>query len=203
MLQGKRHASSDSTTTLYIRNMVCNRCIRVVKEELTNIGLNVDTVVLGEATVRSSKTSIDLNQIRSVFEQNGFELIENKNVRLIEQLKTAVLALVRRDHEEEPLRETYSEYLSKKLDTDYHYLSNLFSSIENLTIEKYIILQKIERAKELLKYGELTLSEIAYKMGYSSVQHLSNQFKKVTGLTPSHFRKLKEHTRRPIDKLTL
>jgi len=184
-----------------VKNMVCDRCIRVVKEELEAIGLAVDHVALGEVSVRSGKRLVDLKEIKSLPARNGFELIEDRSARTIEETKSAIVALVHRDHEEEPLTQTYSKYLSDKLGKDYHYLSTLFSSIENITIEKYIILQKIERAKELLKYGELNLKEIAYKMGYSSVQHLSNQFRKITGLTPTHFRKLKRNTRKPIDRV--
>ena len=190
-----------STTTLYIKNMVCDRCIRVVREELEKIGLRVKTVQLGEVTL-SGKKAWNFKRINSLLERNGFELIEDKSVHIIEEMKSELITLIRRDHEEQPLKETYSAFLSKTLGRNYHSLSKLFSSIENITIEQFIILQKIERAKELLKYGELTLSEIAYKMGYSSVQHLSNQFKKVTGLTPSHFRKLPMQLRQPIDKLT-
>ncbi len=182
--------------------MVCERCIRVVKEELESIGLTVERVLLGEVSVRPENRSIDLKEIRSVLERSGFELIEDRKARIIEEIKNALVTLIHQDHEEYPLTHPYSRYLSIKLGKNYHYLSNLFSSIENITIEKYIILQKIERAKELLKYGEMNLKEIAYKMGYSSVQHLSNQFRKITGLTPTHFRKLKKDMRKPIDKLT-
>jgi len=188
------------TTTLYIKNMVCQRCIRVVREDLEEIGLTVRRVDLGEAEVIGSK-KLDLERIRSVLEENGFELIEDNRVKTIERIKLAILRLVRRDYESTPMTMNHSEYLVHELGQDYHALSALFSSIENLTIEKYIILQKIELVKELLKYGELTLSQIANRMGYSSVQHLSNQFRKVTGLTPSHFKRMKKSPRKPLDRV--
>ncbi len=191
---------SNIPSTLYIKNMVCNRCIRVVREELERLGLRIGRVELGEVDLIDGKT-IDLKKIQSVLEQNGFQLIEDKRVRVIERTKLAILQLVQHDYSAAPLRLNYSDYISRELGLDYHSLSSLFSSVESVTIEQYIILQKIERVKEFLKYGELTLSEIAYKMGYSSVQHLSNQFKKVTGLTPSHFKDLKKSLRKPLDKV--
>jgi len=187
-------------TTLYVKNMVCGRCIRVVREELERLGLHVARVELGEVDL-IHRRPLDTNRIGSVLEQNGFELIEDKSVRIIERIKLAILKLVQHDYRESPLRSNYSEYISRELGRDYHTLSSLFSSIENTTIEQYIILQKIERVKELLKYGEMTLSEIAFKMGYSSVQHLSTQFRKVTGLTPSHFKNTKRILRKPLDKV--
>jgi len=189
-------------TTLYVRNMVCNRCIRVVREELERLGARIQRIDLGEVDLLNPH-EVDIKKIQSVLEDNGFELIEDKRVRIIEQIKLTILKLVQHDHALSPLKLNHSEYISQILGLDYHSLSSLFSSVENITIEQYIILQKIERVKELLKYGELTLSEIAFKMGYSSVQHLSNQFKKVTGLTPSHFKNLKQSLRKPLDRVTL
>ncbi len=188
-----------ATTTLYVKNMVCDRCIRIVKDELMRMKLDVRNVTLGEVVVGGTSKELPLEQIRSVLEQNGFELIEDRKARTIEQLKLAILRLVREDYNERDRKIRSSEYLSKAIGLDYHYLSTLFSSVENVTIEQYIILQRIERAKELLKYGELTLSEIAYKLGYSSVQHLSNQFKQTTGFTPTKFRSLTGQVRKPID----
>jgi AraC family transcriptional regulator len=192
---------SSATTTLYIKNMVCNRCIRVVREELEKLGLRIGRIELGEVDLVHAK-SVDFKKIKSALEQNGFQLIEDKRARIIERIKLAILKLVQHNYGESQLRLNHSEYISKVLDLDYHSLSSLFSSIESVTIEQYIILQKIERVKELLKYGELTLSEIAFRMGYSSVQHLSNQFKRITGLTPSHFKDLKETLRKPLDKVS-
>ncbi len=185
-------------TTLFIKNMVCNRCIRVVGEELAKLGYQVHRIVLGEADV-SSKKPIDKEKIRGVLEANGFELIEDRRVKLIERIKVLVLKLVQNDYAKNPITINSSDYLARELGHDYHYLSSLFSSVENITIEQYTILQRIERVKELIKYGDMTLSEIAYATGYSSVQHLSNQFRKVTGMTPSYFKRLKQSLRKPLD----
>ena len=190
------------TTTILIKNMVCNRCIKVVKEELEKLGLDVRSILLGEVIVNGKHDELPVDKIRTVLEENGFELIEDKKAKTIEQIKLVILDLVRRDDEKQHFDEKYSEYIVEKIGMDYHYLSNLFSSVENITIEQFIILQKIERAKELLKYGELTLSEIAYKLGYSSVQHLSNQFKKITGLTASQFKAMTGNTRKSLDQIT-
>ena len=189
------------TTTLHIKNMVCGRCIKVVNEELQKLGHDMRSIALGEAVIGGAPTRADVQKIRAVLEENGFELIEDQRVKTIERIKLAVLRLVRRDAEKESLKGKLSEYIEAELGKDYHLLSTLFSSIENTTIERFIILQRIERAKELLKYGELTLTEISYKLGYSSAQHLSNQFKNVTGMTTSRFKKMVENTRRPIDKI--
>ncbi len=187
-------------TTLYIKNMVCGRCIKVVREELGRLGYDVIRIELGEVVVASGKP-LNLEKIRIVLDENGFELIEDKNAKIIEQIKLAILKLVQQDHSENPRLSSHSKFLSKELGHDYHYLSSLFSSVENVTIEQYTILQRIERVKELIRYGDLTLSEIAFKTGYSSVQHLSNQFRKVTGMTPSHFKELRKSLRKPLDKI--
>lgn len=190
-----------AATTLHIKNMVCNRCIKVVRDELEKLGKEVRTIELGEVVIAEGLADTDIRKIKLVLEENGFELIEDQRGKLIERIKQTVLTLVRRDAEKEPLKGKYSEYIARELGKDYHSLSTLFSSVENITIEHFIILQRIERAKELLKYGELTLSEISYKLGYSSVPHLSNQFKSVTGMTPSRFKKMVANTRLPLDKL--
>lgn len=190
--------SSPDVSRLYIRNMVCPRCIKVVREELTKIGLDIRSVVLGEVEV-SATGPLPLEKIRLVLVENGFELIEDKRVKTIESIKHAVLKLVQNDHEKNPIRVKDSEFIARDVGQDYHSLSTLFSSVEGITIEQYLILQKIERVKELLKYGEMSLSEISYVMGYSSVAHVSNQFKKVTGMTPSEFKKLGGSHRHPID----
>ncbi len=180
--------------------MVCNRCIRVVTEELTNLGLHLKTVELGEAVVEDEPDDDKLKEIDKVLKENGFELIDDRKGQLIDHIKTVIIELI---HYRKEMDEhiNFSDFISKEVGYDYSYLSNLFSSVEGTTIEKYIIHQKIEKAKELLVYDELTLSEIAWQMGYSSVQHLSRQFKKVTGLTPSHFKKVKENRRKPLDEV--
>jgi AraC-like DNA-binding protein len=187
--------------TLYIKNMVCERCIRVVREELEKIGLQVERISLGEVEIKYENDPLPLDTISQTLSHNGFELIEDKKARLIETVKNIVIRLVHQDAEAQPLNMNYSDYIADQLNMNYHYLSSLFSSVENITIEHYIILQKIERAKELLKYNEYTLSEITYKLGYSSVQHLSNQFKKVTGMTASQFRNITTNLRKPLDKV--
>jgi len=203
MPQLKKRSGAVAATTLYVKNMVCDRCIRVVREEMKRLNLDVRSVTLGEVIVAGNVSELPMKQISNVLEVNGFELIEDKKAKTIELLKLAVLKLVRESDDGKNRKIKQSEYLSKELGLDYHYLSTLFSSIENITIEQYTILQRVERAKELLKYGELTLSEIAYKLGYSSVQHLSNQFKSVTGFTPSSFKKLTGNVRKPLDKISL
>lgn len=193
--------NSTMTTTLHIKNMVCDRCIKVVGEELQRLGLDVRSVTLGEAVVSAKDGELDVKKIRETLETNGFELLNNKQSQIVERIKNAIIKLVHYNHDQKQLKLNQSKYISKEVGLEYHYLSSLFSSTEGITIEKFIILQKIERVKELLKYDELTLSEIAYKMGYSSVQHLSNQFKQVTGFSPSHFKNLKSEKRKPLDKV--
>jgi AraC-like DNA-binding protein len=189
------------THIIYIKNMVCDRCIHVVREELEKIGLKICHIELGKVELDRTNIKFSMNIIRDVLYENGFELIEDRKAKLIEAVKNHIIYLIHQSTETQPLNMNYSTYLSQQLAVDYHYLSNLFSSVENVTIEQYIILQKIERAKELLKYNEDTLSEIAYKLGYSSVQHLSNQFKKITGMTASQFRSMTSNIRKPIDKV--
>ena len=202
MTTRKPRNSTVPTTNLYIKNMVCDRCIRVVSEELKKIDLDVRSVTLGEVIVGGLPQDLPMKRIKTVLEQNGFELIEDKRAKTIERLKLAVLRFVREDYSDGSRKPKLSAYLSDALGLEYHALSTLFSSVENITIEQYVILQRVERAKELLKYGELTLSEIAYTLGYSSVQHLSNQFKAVTGLTPTKFRSMTGMVRKPLDAVT-
>lgn len=178
--------------------MVCPRCIKVVREELEKLGLPPEHVALGQVRFSKDPGEHALPRIRKALEENGFELLDDKKQQQVEQLKNLVIEMVHYSPEDRKPHENYSDYIARKMGQDYSYLSNLFSSAENLTIEKYIILQKTERVKELLAYGELSLSEIAYHMDYSSVAHLSAQFKKVTGLTPSHFKKIGEKRRKGL-----
>ena len=193
--------NNSNSVTLTIKNMVCNRCIRVVREELENMGLDVRSVILGEVIIASKKNKLDLMKIKSVLNSNGFDIVDDRKAKIVEKIKNAIIRLIHHSSNLEEFEMSYSQYLSKEVNAEYHQISTLFSSIEGITIEKYIILQKIERVKELLKYDEQTLSEIAYQMGYSSVSHLSNQFKKITGLTPTSFKKLTRPDRKPIDQL--
>jgi AraC-like DNA-binding protein len=184
---------------LYIRNMVCNRCKIAVVAELEKAGIVAELVELGEVTLKTPATAVQLNQFREALIPLGFELIDDQKRRLIEQIKTIIIEQVHYTPDRPPIK--LSALLSDKLNHDYTYLSNLFSSVEAQTIEKYHILQKIERVKELLVYNELTLSEIAYQTGYSSVAHLSAQFKQITGLTTSAFKALKGNKRTTLDSL--
>ena len=188
-------------TTLYIKNMVCNRCIKVVDEELSKLGLRIKDIKLGEVTVERDNDVFPLEKIERILSDNGFELIDDINAKIIERIKVTIINKIHSSRKETG-KINFSKYLSKIIGKNYSYMSGLFSSKEGITIEKFIIHQKIEKVKELLAYNELTLSEIAYSNGYSSVQHLSNQFKQVTGLSPSDFKKLKEPTRKPLDKIT-
>jgi len=186
-------------TKLYIKNMVCDRCKMVVKAELEKNGLHPQQVELGEVTLDREPSPDEKEQIGRQLGALGFELIDDRKSRLIEKTKTLIIELVHRH--DGNLRENLSDYLSSHLGHDYKYISNLFSEIEGTTIEKYFIAQKTERVKELLVYDELSLSEIAFRLNYSSVAHLSAQFKKVTGLTPSHFKNLRSIKRKPLDQV--
>ncbi|MEN8138154.1 MAG: AraC family transcriptional regulator [Bacteroidota bacterium] len=189
-----------NSSTLYIKNMVCNRCIKVVKDEFEKLNIVIEEIELGKVSISSNLDDNQIVELREILQENGFELIDDKKSKLIDSIKTLIIEKIHHSKEVEKSINS-SEYISKKIGHDYSYLSNLFSSVEGITIEKYIINQKIEKAKELLVYNELTLNEISYRLGYSSVQHLSNQFKKITGLTPSHFKKLKENKRKPLDEV--
>ena len=180
--------------------MVCNRCIKVVKEELEKLDIQVETIELGKVGISENLDIDQTEKVRSVLDENGFELMDDKKSQLIDRIKTIIIEKTHYSNKEkEPVN--FSEMIVGEVGHDYSYLSKLFSSVEGITIEKYIINQKIEKVKELLVYDELTLNEISYQLGYSSVQHLSNQFKKVTGLTPSHFRSQKENKRKPLDEV--
>jgi YesN/AraC family two-component response regulator len=184
---------------VYVKNMVCNRCILIIKQLLDKQNLAYTNVQLGEIDLISDSNTGWQDALKAELHNLGFELIDDRKTRMIEKIKNTIVKMV---HQEEDLpKSNISDYLAEQLHFDYNYLSYTFSEVENITIEKYIINQKIERVKELLVYDELSLNEIAYQMGYSSVAHLSNQFKKVTGLTPSHFKKVKENKRKPLDQL--
>ena len=179
--------------------MVCIRCKMVVKDELTKLGLKYSSVDLGEAELLESITPVQVDQLRVALLKFGLELMDDKKSVLIQKIKTIIIELVH--YSEEPLVINLSDHLSQNLHHDYTYLANLFSEVQGTTIEKFYISHKIERVKEFLVYNELTLTEIAYKMHYSSVAHLCTQFKKVTGLTPSHFKSLKNKRRLMLEDL--
>jgi AraC family transcriptional regulator len=184
---------------LYIKNMVCNRCIAAVKSALDELKLPYNSVELGEVTLTTVPLEKQLNSLKERLQQLGFELLDDTKKKLIEKIKTIIIEYVHYKEGEE--RYNLSEILSSKLHKDYSYVSHLFSEVEGITIEKYLINQKIERIKELLVYDQLSLNEIAYQLGYSSVAHLSTQFKKVTGLTPTHFKKLGGIHRKTLDNV--
>jgi AraC family transcriptional regulator len=177
--------------------MVCNRCIMVVKDILKKNGVQPVSVMLGDAELDQPPTVQQLQNISADLQAVGFEILEDQKKKLTEQIKNIITREVGKNDRDN----NFSEILSSTLHKDYSYLSKLFSEAEGITIEKYIIDQKIEKVKELLAYDELSLSEIAFKLDYSSVAHLSSQFKKTTGFSPSNFRKLKDHHRRPLDEL--
>ncbi|MCB0409329.1 MAG: helix-turn-helix transcriptional regulator [Flavobacteriales bacterium] len=187
---------------LYIKNMVCNRCVYVVQSLVDKMKLNTLSIQLGELKLKEEKlTQHQLQLLRKELEAHGFELLDTKSSQLIEKIKLSILQYVE-ECLEDIKRLNLSDYLEKELGFDYNYISNLFSLTAGTTIEHYFINLKIERVKELLLYDELTLNEIAFQMGYSSVAHLSKQFKKETGLTPGYFRKLKDSKKRfPLDEL--
>lgn len=181
---------------LAIKNMVCPRCIKAVREGLISLGYEVGDLQLGYAQVFGK---IDRKQIEEMLHSNGFELLTDKDQQLVNQVKSAIISLIQSSSP--LLHQNLSTYLSTLLKVDYPYLSNLFSEVEGITIERYFILQRIEKVKELLVYNELNLKEIAFQMGYSSVAHLSAQFKKITGFTTSHFKEIGFNKRKSIDHL--
>jgi AraC-like DNA-binding protein len=181
------------TLKLYIKNMVCLRCKMVVQDELAKLGLHYTHVELGEADILEDLSLEQFGRLGAALLKSGLELMDDKKSVLIQKIKIVIIELVH--YSEEPLPIKLSEYLSRKLNHDYTYLANLFSEVQGTTIEKFFITQQIERVKELLVYNELSLTEIAHLMHYSSVAYLSTQFKRVTGQTPSHFKKLKDKRR--------
>lgn len=179
--------------------MVCNRCILVVEQTLREMNYSFRSVSLGEIILEKGLSVNERESLQERLLNLGFVIIDDKKSRLIEEIKILVIELIY--NKSNTVNQNLSSYISEKLNYDYAYLSNLFSEVEGITIEKYAILQRIERVKELLVYDELTLSEIAYKMGYSNVAYLSNQFKKITGLTPSYFKKVGLTKRKPLDQI--
>jgi AraC-like DNA-binding protein len=184
---------------LYIKYMVSNHCKLAVKEELKKLGLHFIVVDLGEVEIMEDLTPDIREQLKSGLLSAGFELMDDKRAVLIEKIINVIIEMVH--HSSDIIKINFSDFLSEKLGLDYTYLSNMFSEVKGTTIQQFIIIHKVERIKELLMYDELNLTEISYKLNYSSVAHLSNQFKKITGLSPSHFKKLKDKRRIPIEEL--
>ncbi|NOU18957.1 MAG: helix-turn-helix transcriptional regulator [Bacteroidales bacterium] len=178
---------------IYIQNMVCIRCKMVVKSELEKLGLHYTSVELGEVEIIEDISSDQFKQLGLALKKTGLELMDDKKSIIVEKIKTIIIELVH--YSDDQIKINLSDYLSEKLNYNYTYLANLFSEVKGTTIEQFYLAHKIEKVKELLVYDELNLTEIAYKLHYSSVAHLSNQFKKITGLTPSHFKNLKQKRR--------
>jgi AraC-like DNA-binding protein len=171
----------------------------LVKEELKKLGLHFVVVDLGEVEIMENLNQTQLLELKEALSVSGLELMDDKKAVLIEKIKIVITEMVH--YNEELPKVNYSDYISNALQYDYTYLSNIFSEIKGMTIQQFIIIHKIEKAKELIIYDELNLTEIAYKLHYSSVAHLSNQFKKITGLTPTHFKNLKDKKRNPIENI--
>jgi AraC-like DNA-binding protein len=179
--------------------MVSNRCKTAVKEELKKFGLHFIMVDLGVVDIMEN-ISLEKRQLLKAGLLNiGFELMDDKRAIIIEKIKNIIIQMVH--HTDENMKINFSDFLSEKLEHNYTYLANLFSEVQGTTIEQFIISHKVERIKELIIYGEHNVTEIAWKMGYSSVAHLSSQFKKVTGLSPSHFKQLKDKRRQPLEDI--
>jgi AraC-like DNA-binding protein len=181
--------------------MVSNRCKMAVKEELKKLGLHFIVVDLGEVEIMENLTPSQREQLNAGLKAVGLELMDDKRTILIEKIINVITEIIH--HSDEMPKVNYSDFISDRLGYDYTYLSNIFSEVRGITIQQFIIIHKIERVKEFLLYDELNLTEISYKLHYSSVAHLSNQFKKVTGLTPSQYKQLKSHKRSPIEEIGL
>ena len=184
---------------IFIKYMVSNRCKIVVRDELRKLGLHFIVVDLGEVEIMEDITQVQREQLQEALLVTGLELMDDKRAILIERIKKVVIELVH--HSDGEMTMNFSDYLSEKLNHHYTYLANLFSEVQGTTIEQFLIAHKVERIKELIIYDELNITEIAWKMNYSSVAHLSNQFKKVTGLSPSHFKQLKDKRRTQIEEI--
>jgi AraC-like DNA-binding protein len=184
---------------LFIKYMVSNRCKIVVKEILKELDLHFILVDLGEVEVMEDISEEQRQILKDKLLESGLELMDDRKSILIEKIKAIIINMIH--HTEEDIKINFSDYLSEKLKHNYTYLANLFSEVQGVTIEHFIIFHKIEKVKELMIYGELSITEIAYKMNYSSVAHLSTQFKKVTGLSPSHFKQLKDKRRNPLEEI--
>lgn len=184
---------------IYVKYMVSLRCKMVVKEELKKLGLHFIVVDLGEIEIMEDLSDRQFEELKSALLASGLELMSDKRAVLIEKIRNIIVEMIH--YSDELPKVNYSDYISEKLHYDYTYLSNLFTEVKGTTIQQFIISHKIERVKELLLYDELNLTEISYRMQYSSVAHLSNQFKKITGLTPSQFKHLKNSHRNPIEEI--
>ncbi|NDP20130.1 MAG: helix-turn-helix transcriptional regulator [Paludibacter sp.] len=184
---------------IFIKYMVSLRCKMVVKEELKKLGLHFIVVDLGEIEIMEDISDTQRHELKAALQDSGLELMDDKRAVLIEKINNVIVEMVH--YSDEMPKINYSDYISEKLNYDYTYLSNLFSEVKGITIQQFIIIHKIERVKELLLYDELNLTEISYRLQYSSVAHLSNQFKKITGLSPTQFKHLKNKKRSSIEEI--
>lgn len=184
---------------LIIKNMVCPRCIYAVNQILNNLSIEVVDVQLGKVIIERDLSPEKIEMLRKHLYERGFELLDDRQSQIINSIKATIIDQIH--HKQQPIEKNYSVLLKEQLNYDYAHLSRLFSSVEGRTIEQYIMFQKIEKVKELLTYNEQTLSEISYDMGYSSTAHLSGQFKKVTGMSPTAFKKLHQKHRNPLDQI--
>jgi len=185
---------------IYIKNMVCRRCVQVVEQILQDQDLACQSMQLGEVTLDATPAQEKLTALKDSLEQEGFQLLDNERIRLIEKVKNTIIRLIHQpDKVSLPIK--LSVLLEEKTGKDYYYLSSLFSETEGTTIKKYLIAQRIERAKELLAYDELNLNQITDKLGYSNTAHLSSQFRQVTGMAPSRFKDIASERRTPLDQL--
>ncbi|MFD2146193.1 helix-turn-helix domain-containing protein [Mucilaginibacter antarcticus] len=176
---------------IYIKNMVCIRCKILVKQQLKKLAIPYMAVELGEVEITGDISSEQMADFKTALQRFGLDVLDNRKSLLIDKIKKVIIELIH--YEEGLVKLNFSDHLSKKLNHDYTYMANLFSEVEGINVEHYLITHKIERVKELLIYDKLSLTAISYKLQYSSVAHLCNQFKKITGLTPTHFKKFKEH----------
>jgi len=188
------------TTTIHIKNMMCQCCLRVIREELENAGIVVEEISMGRATISFDEKEMSLEDVRKILVEFGMDLIESRDNRLVEEIKLAVVELIHHMNNVDSMVRK-SEYLVEKTGLSYAYLSRIFSTHEHITLEKFIILNKIERIKEMIDQDEFTLSEIAFMMDYSSVQYLSNQFKHNTGMTVSEYKESDRSSKKSIDRL--
>jgi len=190
---------NEKKNKIFVKNMVCQRCVMTVENVLRNLNISFNKVSLGEVEFSGKPANAELNNIQIALNHLGFELIDTRKNKIIEDIKQAVMQYLALGMDSQNLK--LSSFITNKIPYDYSYLSDLFSSIEGKTIEQFFILQRIEKVKELLVYDQLSLTEISYQTGFSSVHHLSSQFKKVTGLTPSHFKKIGADKRKSLDDL--
>ena len=188
------------TSVLHIKNMVCDRCIMTVKQTLEKLNIPYSEVVLGKAVVNSGIDKIDTELLDRELKAVGFELIKDKKLQLVEKVKNIIVDYIHYSDDVE-LKTNLSDFLSEELNNDYSYISATFSKVEGITIEKYLILQKIEKVKELISYDNLNFSEIAFRLNYSSIAHLSGQFKQVTGLTLTQYKNLANKKRKSLDRV--